>query len=71
MPASNTSLLTPREREVLALLAEGLPNKLIAPRLGISENTVKAHVASIYDKVGASNRAEAVVAAARLGLLML
>jgi len=71
IPSPNTSLLTPREREVLTLLAEGLPNKLIAPRLGISENTVKAHVASIYDKVGAGNRAEAVVAAARLGLLML
>jgi DNA-binding NarL/FixJ family response regulator len=70
-PAPGAALLTPREREVLALLAEGLPNKMIAPRLGISENTVKAHVASIYDKVGAGNRAEAVVAAARLGLLML
>jgi DNA-binding NarL/FixJ family response regulator len=66
-----SALLTPREREVLALLAEGLPNKAIAPRLGIAENTVKAHVASIYEKVGAGNRAEAVVAAARLGLLML
>ncbi len=68
-PASSS--LTRREREVLSLVAEGLPNKLIAPRLGISENTVKAHVASIYDKVGAGNRAEAVVAAARLGLLMI
>ena len=63
--------LTPREREVLALLAQGLANKQIAPRLGITEHTVKAHVAAIYEKVGAGNRAEATVAAARLGLLLL
>jgi DNA-binding NarL/FixJ family response regulator len=63
--------LTPREREVLALLAEGLANKAIAPRLGITEHTVKAHVAAIYDKLHAGNRAEAVVAAARQGLLLL
>jgi DNA-binding NarL/FixJ family response regulator len=63
--------LTPRERQVLALLAEGLANKAIAPRLGITEHTVKAHVAAIYDKLHAGNRAEAVVAAARQGLLLL
>jgi DNA-binding NarL/FixJ family response regulator len=63
--------LTPREREVLALLAAGLPNKAIAPRLDISEHTVKTHVAAIYQKLGAGNRAEAVVAAARQGLLLL
>ena len=63
--------LTAREREVLALLAQGLANKAIAPRLGISEHTVKAHVAAIYDKRHATNRAEAVVAAARRGLVML
>jgi DNA-binding NarL/FixJ family response regulator len=63
--------LTPREREVLTLLAEGLPNKAIAPRLEISEHTVKAHVAAIYHKLGAGNRAEAVVAAARRGLILL
>jgi DNA-binding NarL/FixJ family response regulator len=66
-----TAPLTPREREVLALLAEGLANKAIAPRLGITEHTVKAHVAAIYDKLHAGNRAEAVVAAARQGLLLL
>jgi len=63
--------LTPREREVLTLLAQGLANKAIAPRLHISEHTVKAHVASIFEKLGAGTRAEAVVTAARLGILML
>jgi DNA-binding NarL/FixJ family response regulator len=63
--------LTPREREVLALLAQGLANKMIAPRLGISEHTVKTHVAAVYEKLHARNRAEAVVAAARQGLVML
>ena len=65
------SPLTAREREVLTLLAQGLANKQIAPRLGITEHTVKAHVAAIYDKLGAGNRAEAAIAAARLGLLLL
>jgi DNA-binding NarL/FixJ family response regulator len=63
--------LSAREREVLALLAEGLPNKVIAPRLGISEHTVKAHVAAIFEKLGTGTRAEAVVTAARQGLLLL
>ncbi len=56
--------LTPREIEVLQLLAQGLANKEIAARLGISEHTVKFHISSIYSKLGAANRAEAV----RLGL---
>lgn len=68
--ADGGTALTPREREVLALLAQGLANKAIAPRLGITEHTVKAHVAAIYDKLGAGNRAEAVMAAARRGLVM-
>lgn len=59
--------LTPREREVLELMAEGLPNKLIADRLRISENTAKFHVNSILGKLGAESRTEAVVRAARLG----
>jgi DNA-binding NarL/FixJ family response regulator len=63
--------LTPREREVLALLAEGLPNKLVADRLGVSERTVKYHVAQILDKIGAHSRTEAVLRGARLGLVML
>jgi DNA-binding NarL/FixJ family response regulator len=64
-------VLTPREREILAMLAEGLPNKLIASRLGISDHTVKTHLEAIFDKLGASNRAEAVARAVRLGLLLL
>jgi two-component system, NarL family, nitrate/nitrite response regulator NarL len=71
VPSGTTAALTPREREVLTLLGEGLANKAIAPRLGITEHTVKAHVAAIYAKLGAGNRAEAVMAAARAGLLLL
>jgi DNA-binding NarL/FixJ family response regulator len=63
--------LTPREREVLSMLAEGLPNKLIAARLGISEHTVKTHLEAIFDKLGASTRAEAVARGVRRGLLLL
>jgi len=61
--------LTAREREVLSLIADGLPNKAIATRLGISENTVKFHAGAILAKLGASSRAEAVMLAARRGLL--
>lgn len=63
--------LTPREVEVVELLAEGLPNKAIAARLGISDQTVKFHVASIYGKLGAANRTDAVRRAARRGLIAL
>lgn len=63
--------LTPREHEVLQHLAEGLPNREIARRLGISEHTVKFHVGAILGKVGARSRTEAVAHAARLGLLIL
>jgi DNA-binding NarL/FixJ family response regulator len=66
-----TQPLTPREIEVLAMLAEGLGNKVIAGRLGISDHTVKSHVASIFAKLDVSTRAEAAVSAARLGLIML
>ena len=61
--------LTGREREVLALLADGLPNKAIANRLGISDQTVKAHVAAICGKLGALNRTDAVRRAIRRGLV--
>jgi DNA-binding NarL/FixJ family response regulator len=63
--------LTNREREVLILLSEGLTNKSIALRLGISENTVKFHVNAIMSKLGAQSRTEAVVRAVRLGLIAL
>jgi DNA-binding NarL/FixJ family response regulator len=51
--------LTPREREVLALLADGLPNKLIARRLDISEKTVKAHLTNIFQRIGVTDRTQA------------
>lgn len=63
--------LTPREIEVLELLAEGLPNKSIAERLGISDQTVKFHVSSICRKLGASNRTDAVRRGLRRGLISL
>jgi DNA-binding NarL/FixJ family response regulator len=63
--------LTARELQVLQLVAQGLPNKGIARRLGISENTAKFHVASLSGKLGASSRTEAVTLAARRGLIML
>lgn len=63
--------LTPREREVLGLLVEGLSNKGIASRLGISEHTAKFHVNAILGKLGAQSRSEAIVQGARLGLVVL
>jgi DNA-binding NarL/FixJ family response regulator len=63
--------LTPRELEVLHLMAEGLPNKTIALRLDISEHTVKFHVNAILGKLGVASRTEAVVRATRLGLILL
>ena len=66
-----TQPLTRREIEVLGMLAEGLANKNIAARLGISEHTVKTHVASILTKLDAFSRAEAVAIGARQGLILL
>ena len=63
--------LTHRELQVLELLAEGLANKAIADRLGISDQTVKFHLASIMGKLGASNRVETVRRAVRRGLISL
>jgi len=63
--------LTARETEVLELLAEGLPNKAIAASLGISDQTVKFHVASIAGKLGAVNRTDTVRRAVRRGLIAL
>src|SRR5246127_4360443 len=61
--------ITSRETDVLRMLAEGLVNKDIAARLGISEHTVKFHISSILDKLGASNRTEAVTLGIRRGLI--
>jgi DNA-binding CsgD family transcriptional regulator len=63
--------LTPRELEVLALLAEGASNKAIARRLGISTHTAKFHVASLMEKLDAVSRTDAVAHAARLGVIHL
>ncbi|MFO1207805.1 MAG: response regulator transcription factor [Amaricoccus sp.] len=62
--------LSPREREVLALMVEGAPNKAIARNLGISVRTAKFHVAAILAKLAAHNRAEAVAIALREGLIV-
>ena len=69
--ATSAPVLTQREREILALLADGCGNKQIAARLGISTNTVKTHLELLFDKLDVSTRTEAVTAAARLGLLLL
>jgi DNA-binding NarL/FixJ family response regulator len=61
--------LTPREREVLQHVAAGLPNKAIARELGITERTVKYHLGSIYARLGAGDRAQAVALALQRGLL--
>jgi DNA-binding CsgD family transcriptional regulator len=61
--------LTAREHDVLALLADGLSNRDIAARLDISEHTVKFHLASIFGKLGASTRTEAVQRGLRLGVI--
>jgi DNA-binding NarL/FixJ family response regulator len=61
--------LSPREREVLVLVATGLPNKLIARRLGISEKTVKAHLTSVFAQIGVTDRTQAALWAQREGLV--
>jgi DNA-binding NarL/FixJ family response regulator len=69
--ADAVEALTAREREVLQLMAKGLPNKSIARELAISEHTVKFHVNAILSKFGAQSRTEAVVLASRAGLVLL
>ena len=71
LPNSPMQALTLREVEVLGMLAEGLGNKAIARRLNISEHTVKFHVSSIFTKLNASSRTEAVTLGARQGLILL
>ena len=67
--SSSAPRLSDRERQVLELLAEGLGVSAIAGRLYLSESTAKSHIGRIYDKLGAANRAQALVAAMRLGLI--
>jgi DNA-binding NarL/FixJ family response regulator len=69
--ADSVEPLTPREQEVLGLLSLGLTNKAIASRLAISEHTAKFHVHAVIGKLGVESRMEAVVKAARLGLVVL
>ena len=64
-------LLTPRELEILACLGEGLSNKAVARRLGISAHTVKFHLEAVFAKLGASSRADAVARGLRGGLILL
>jgi NarL family two-component system response regulator YdfI len=71
LPLRPGQSLSPREIEVLRMLADGLGNKIIAHRLGISEHTVKFHVASIMAKLDAGSRTEAVTQGVRRGLIML
>jgi DNA-binding CsgD family transcriptional regulator len=63
--------LTPREHDVLVLVADGLRNREVAERLGITEHTVKFHLAAIFGKLGASSRTEAVRRGFQLGLIQL
>lgn len=70
-PEGESSALTARELEVLRMLADGAANKIIAWKLGISEHTVKFHVASILARLGASGRTEAVTIGIRKGLVLL
>src|SRR5882672_9299247 len=70
-PAEFHDELTEREIQILRKLAEGLGNKQIASNLGISEHTVKFHISSILDKLGASSRTEAVTIGIRMGLVLL
>ena len=65
------TVLSNREREILALLADGLVNKQISARLGISTNTVKTHLELLFDKLDVATRAEAVATGVRRGLLLL
>jgi DNA-binding NarL/FixJ family response regulator len=67
---SSERILTPRETEVLRMIADGLGNKDIASRLKISDHTVKFHISAILAKLGASNRAEAVTLGIHEGLIM-
>ena len=68
--AERDAVLTTREREILELLAQGLGNKQVAVRLGISTHTVKTHLELLFEKLGVSTRAEAVAQGVKRGLLL-
>jgi DNA-binding NarL/FixJ family response regulator len=68
-PGSPLESLSPREREVLVMVAEGLPNKVIARQLSISEKTVKAHLTSVFRQIGVTDRTQAALWAQRHGLV--
>jgi NarL family two-component system response regulator LiaR len=70
-PASSADELTDREKDVLALVAQGLSNKAVARRLGLSERTVRTHVSNILAKLGLGSRTEATLYALRSGLVRL
>lgn len=70
-PARRPALLTPREAEILALVADGMSNKAIARRLGISAHTVKYHLEAVFTKLGVNSRAEALSQGVRRGLVSL
>jgi DNA-binding NarL/FixJ family response regulator len=70
-PGGGATTLTSREMEILGLMAEGMRNRAIAARLGISSHTAKFHVASILEKLGARSRTEAVTFGVRQGLIAL
>ncbi len=66
---AGTSLLSPRETEILVLVSRGLENKQIATELGISEATVKTHLKGVFNRLDVSSRAEAAAVGLRLGLI--
>lgn len=68
LPSTEAPQLTPRQQDVLRLLLQGQPNKLICRSLGLSESSVKTHLEAVYRRLGVSSRAQAIVAVARLGL---
>ena len=68
---TSATALSGREQQILALLADGLVNKQIAARLGISTNTVKTHLELLFEKLGVATRAEAVATGVKRGLLLL
>jgi DNA-binding NarL/FixJ family response regulator len=68
-PEPAVPTLTPRQEQVFAYLLQGMPNKVIADRLGMAEGTVKAHLFTIYRLFGASSRAQVILKASQLGLV--